>query len=296
MINPNGGNSATNTLTIKPASGVSPVFSGSSTTGLIVLNGIDYVTIDGSNSGGSSRDTTFTNNGTTTTSAVIWGQTIGTADPTTNNTIKNLNVSGNASTTTFAGIGFGSSTIGTGTLGTRNDNNRVQNNNITQLQFGVVSVGAQSAAKNTGTVVTGNTLGGNGAAALGRAGVWVAFDDGAQVTNNTVVNVFASNSADVFGIALGTNRDRRRRARRSRTSRTSRSRGNFIGTVAQDGHVLGGRHRARHAELRHEPDREQLGLRRRMPTARRATSPPASSSARRARPTRRRRSTSTRSR
>ena len=164
QINPNGGNSATNTLTIKPASGVSPVISGISTTGLIVLNGIDYVTIDGSNSGGSSRDTTLTNNGTGTASAVIWGQTLGTADPTTNNTIKNLNVSGNASTTTFAGIGFGNSTISTATLGTRNDNNRVQNNNVTQLQFGIVSVGSQSAAKNTGTVVTGNTLGGNGAA------------------------------------------------------------------------------------------------------------------------------------
>ena len=65
QINPNGGNSATNTLTIKPASGVSPVISGISTTGLVVLNGIDYVTIDGSNSGGGSRDTTLTNNGTT---------------------------------------------------------------------------------------------------------------------------------------------------------------------------------------------------------------------------------------
>ncbi len=35
QINPNGGNSATNTLTIKPAPGASPVFSGSSATALI---------------------------------------------------------------------------------------------------------------------------------------------------------------------------------------------------------------------------------------------------------------------
>ena len=205
VVNPNAGNSATNTLSIRPASGVSPVISGSSASGLIVLNGIDYVTIDGSNSGGSTRDTTISNTNTGTGSAVIWGQTVATADPTTNNTIENLNLSGNASTTTFAGVGFGSTTISTSTVGTRNDNNRVQNNNITQLQFGVVSVGSQSAAKNVGTVVTGNTLGGAATAALGRAGVWIAFDDGAQVTNNSVVNVFASNSADVFGLAIGTN-------------------------------------------------------------------------------------------
>src|SRR5205085_7868226 len=48
-INPNGGNSSTNTITIKPATGATPSFSGSSATALIVLNGIDYVTIDGSN-------------------------------------------------------------------------------------------------------------------------------------------------------------------------------------------------------------------------------------------------------
>ena len=85
-INPNAGNSATNTVTIKPAPGVSPAISGSSATALIVLNGIDYVTIDGSNSGGSSRDMTISNTNAGTSSAVIWGQTVTTADPTTNNT------------------------------------------------------------------------------------------------------------------------------------------------------------------------------------------------------------------
>ena len=143
-INPNGGNSASNTLTIKPSSGASPTFSGTSATGLIVLNGIDNVTIDGSNSGGSTRNMTLTNTNVGTTSAVVWGQTIGTADPTTNNTIKNLNVTGNATTTTLAGIGFGNSTISTSTLGTRNDNNRVQNNNISTVQFGIVSIGAKA--------------------------------------------------------------------------------------------------------------------------------------------------------
>ena len=127
------------------------------------------MTIDGSNSGGSSRDTTISNTNAGVSSAVFWGQTVTTADPTTNITVKNLNLSGNASTTTFAGVGFGSTTISTSTLGTRNDNNRVQNNNITQLQFGVVSVGSQSAAKNVGTVVTGNTLGGAATAALRQA-------------------------------------------------------------------------------------------------------------------------------
>ena len=71
VVNANGGNSATNTLTIKPATGATPAFSGNSATALLTLNGIDYVTVDGSNSGGTSHDMSFTNNGTGTTSAVI---------------------------------------------------------------------------------------------------------------------------------------------------------------------------------------------------------------------------------
>ena len=207
-ISPNGGNSSVNTLTIKPTSGPSassPSISGSATTALIILNGIDYVTIDGSNIGGSTRNMTLTNTNTSTTSAVIWGQTIGTADPTTNNTIKNLNIVGNANTTTLIGVGFGSSSISSSSLGTRNDNNRVQNNNIIQLQFGIYSQGASSTNKNLGTVITSNLLGGTGASALGRAGIFVGFEDGIQITNNTVSGVTSAVSAsDVFGIALGT--------------------------------------------------------------------------------------------
>ena len=120
QINPNGGASATNTLTIKPALTKTPVISGSAATALIILNGADFVTIDGSNTvGGTSRDTTLTNTSALATSAVIWGQTVGTGDPATNNTIKNLNISGATCITTLAGVGFGSSTISSASLGTR---------------------------------------------------------------------------------------------------------------------------------------------------------------------------------
>jgi hypothetical protein len=204
-INANTGSSATNTITIKPAVGISPMISGSSATALIIINGADYVTIDGSNTvGGASRDLTFTNTNAGTSSAVIWGQTVSTADPATNNTIKNLNLIGNASTTTLTGIGFGSSTIASTSVGTRNDNNQVQNNNIMKTQFGIYDQGAASTNKNLGLVITGNQLGGSGANALGRAGIFVGFEDGVQITNNTVNGISgAVINADAFGIALG---------------------------------------------------------------------------------------------
>ena len=93
---------------------------------------------------------TLTNTNTGTASAVIWGQTIGTADPdheqhdqepehrpaTPPRRRSSASVSAAAR-------------IGTASLGTRNDNNRVQNNNITNLQFGIVSVGPAQAQPRT---------------------------------------------------------------------------------------------------------------------------------------------------
>lgn len=205
QINANNGASATNTLTIKPAAGVSPAFSGSVTSALILLNGADYVTIDGSNmAGGSTRNLSLTNTNAGTSSAVIWGQTVGANDPASNNTLKNLLISGNTDITTLVGIGFGGSTIGLTSLGTRNNNNRIENNRITTAQFGIFTQGASSAVKNTGTVITGNVLGGVSPASLSRVGIYAAFDDGVQITNNTVAGISgAFANADAIGIALG---------------------------------------------------------------------------------------------
>ena len=58
------------TLTIKPAAGVAVNITGSSSLGLIKLNGSDHVIFDGLNTGGSSLSITNTN--TSTSSAGIW--------------------------------------------------------------------------------------------------------------------------------------------------------------------------------------------------------------------------------
>ncbi len=116
-INANAGASATNTLTIKP-NAAATTMTGSSASALIVLNGADWVTVDGSSNGTSSRDLTMTNTNTGTSSAVIWGQTTAApADSATNNTVKNLNLVGNSNTTTLIGVGFGSTTISVTSLG-----------------------------------------------------------------------------------------------------------------------------------------------------------------------------------
>jgi hypothetical protein len=65
-------------ITIRPASGVTTVLSGSNATPLIDLNGADYVTIDGSNNGSSSKDMTIRNTGTGAAIRFINGATFDT--------------------------------------------------------------------------------------------------------------------------------------------------------------------------------------------------------------------------
>src|SRR5439155_10499859 len=77
-VNAVEGGSAVNTVTIKPAPGASPAVTGVSGTALLVLNGADYVTVDGSNqTGGATRDLTLTNTSGSGAAAAVRGQPAG---------------------------------------------------------------------------------------------------------------------------------------------------------------------------------------------------------------------------
>ncbi len=201
-LNSIAGASGANTITILPGVGLSPSIVGSSASGLIVLNGTSYLTIDGSNNGTSSRNLTINNTNAGTSSAVIWGQTttVG-AIPAANNTIKNCNIVGNTNATTLFGVGFGSSTISTTSNGTSNNSNTIQNNNFTLSQYGVYSGGLSTAAKNTGTSILQNIMNGSGANAIGVGGILVRNEDGITISENTILNITGSGTR--YGISLG---------------------------------------------------------------------------------------------
>ncbi|HKP54355.1 MAG TPA: C25 family cysteine peptidase [Chloroflexia bacterium] len=202
-INAFTGASATNTLAIKPNTGVTAAITGSSASGIIILNGADFVTLDGSNAGTSSRDLTITNTNTGTSSAVIWGQTTAGLDAATNDTIKNINIVGNSTTTTLFGLGFGSATISTTSLGTGNNANTIQNNNLSKSQYGIYTQGASTANKNTGNVITQNLINTASPNNVGIIGILVGFENNIQITQNSVSGMAQAGSPDVFGISLG---------------------------------------------------------------------------------------------
>ncbi len=184
------------TVLIKP-SGAARTVSGTSATSMIPFNGTDGVTIDGSLAAGTDRSLTVTNAG----GGGGIGFTTGT-NGAQGNTVKNVNVFGGSATATIIGISFGGNTFGS--AGADNDNNRVENCDLRSSIYGIYSVGASAANKNTGLVITGNQMTQTGAARIGRIGIFIGFDDGAQITLNNINGINSAENADAIAIGVGT--------------------------------------------------------------------------------------------
>ena len=207
VINANNGSSATNTITIKPASGISPTLTGSYSTGSIIkLNGADYVTIDGSNSGSTSRNLTIINT-SITSSAVIWiGSTA--TDGATYNVIKNCNI---------AGSGYGASAAVIGILGgsgitlsnpaeVANSNNSIQNNLLTKEQNGIYLSGYATTPYDQNWNITGNTIGStNSSEYLSYRGMLLLNASNFTMSNNTITGIVSTSSStsSTMGIQIG---------------------------------------------------------------------------------------------
>ena len=212
-INANAAANSVNTLTIKPATDVNATISGVSATGLIVLNGADWVRINGSNGAGvnticppstATRNLTLTNTGTSTTSAVVWLQNVvSTGNGATNNSITNCSISGGGPLTTLCGIGSGSPTISTTSLGTNNSNNAFVNNSISNAQYGIISQGNSAFGKNTGNVYNQNQLNTAAPANLANGGIFVTFEDNVTISGNNISGMSRTSSPDVCGILVG---------------------------------------------------------------------------------------------
>ena len=110
VINPNGDSSPTNTITIRPANGQTVAINGSSATGIIRINGADYVVIEGNNGGMMAtdegdvptRDLTITNSNTG--GVCVWITSFSGSDGANNSTVQNCNLSGGPGVVAIAGV------------------------------------------------------------------------------------------------------------------------------------------------------------------------------------------------
>jgi len=183
---------ATNTITIKPNTGIVSVISGASSGSQIFKIKNNYVTIDGSNSiSGTTRDLTIQNTSATTPQVVLIGST-GTT-PITNVAVKNCNITNgvNSSSAMVISDGNASGTAGYFT------NITVQNNSFKTAYMGIYSIANILTGNGNGLLINGNDFN-TTANPIRLCKVYIQGVDGATVSNNNMGN--DSNGTDASNI------------------------------------------------------------------------------------------------
>ncbi|HZV70714.1 MAG TPA: hypothetical protein VFG10_14265 [Saprospiraceae bacterium] len=184
-----------NVLTIKPASGMTPVISGSAATSLIDIVGGDYVVIDGSNNGTSTKNLTLSNTNTS-------GSVMRFSNDATHNSVNNCILKGVSTSTSTGVVYFASTTFAGG-----NDFNVIQNNDITAgistNANGVYNSGntSTSTSKNSGLQIIGNNI-----YNFSNAGI---LDNGGSIgtlyQNNQIYEVINQPSSQISGYTCASN-------------------------------------------------------------------------------------------
>jgi hypothetical protein len=193
-INQFTGGSSTNTVTIKPNPGVTPIITGSSTSAIFKLNGADYVIIDGSNTNdGTTKDLTISDSAASGYS--VWINSLGTGSGANRNTIKNCNILMGSKS---------SGTYGIYASGDDNDSLTILNNSVKKSYVGI-SVNGTSDGNDDVLYITGNTIGSNDSSEnIGHDGIIISYVNNSSISKNTVFGIISSVSPPPVGITIST--------------------------------------------------------------------------------------------
>jgi trimeric autotransporter adhesin len=214
-FNNNPGSSATNTVTIKPYTGATPAFTasvgGTGATGMIKLNGIDYLTIDGTALGNSNtRDLTIQNtfsNGTNNFGQYGIYITSNGTDPSTNNTIKGCKVGCNIPAySQIANVSFTIYDIYFTSTGGPYDNTIIDNNWLKGAYFGVYAR-MSATAPATNLQVINNRIGSETSTEyIINSGVYLEYCNYPVISNNDISGYATGvGNWSQMGIGIGSN-------------------------------------------------------------------------------------------
>jgi len=201
LFNANPGNSATNRLVIKPNTGATPVLSGSvNGNGLILMNGIDFVTFNGSNAGLKDQSLTLENTASYGNSYEFGITNNGGTDPSKNITLKNCVIKGNnalAIVETYGIVFNGNGGINGGGY----DSCVIDNNTIKRCKYGIYVTGSSSKI-NKKIVISNNIMGApDQPNYIRRYGIAVEQSDSTLITGNDIMGPAITDTIDqMFGI------------------------------------------------------------------------------------------------
>ena len=179
-INSVSGVNSSNTITIKPSSGISPVFTNAKAQ--LKITNTSYVMIDGSNSGGTDRSLTI--NRQTEAGNGIWVSSVGTT-PVTNITIKNCKIyTGEVTASTPVMVSDGSISGNAGYF----SNIVVQNNDLRKCRQAIYINGGTVPQNASNVSVLNNLVGINALSgdSVKLYGIYVQGVNGCTIRNNYV--------------------------------------------------------------------------------------------------------------
>lgn len=215
------GGSTTNTVTIKPNTGITATLTATPSIPLnnwvLEVYGGSNVIIDGSNTnGGTTRDLTIQGYNSTTDNLIpvflkAGVGPDGTVADITNITVKNLNVRGGRTINSTVDRGIQvqsgpSSTYPYSLPGTRMDNITITNNYVGNLTWGIIVVGEHYSNLATNVSITNNQIGGS-VDSMYQYGILLNYMDGAVIDNNDIQHLAqstANGSINQNGIQIGT--------------------------------------------------------------------------------------------
>ncbi|MCX6245093.1 MAG: T9SS type A sorting domain-containing protein [Bacteroidetes bacterium] len=181
------GVSFTNTVTIKPGAGKTPVISGSSATAILIINGSKYVIIDGSNSGGSDKSLSWANTSTATNTYTIELMNPG-ALPASNILIKNCQIKASSQITKNTYGIFLDNTNGA------YDSITISNNTISSARFGIQFQGIAGAVATNGQILN-NIIGSvTDAEAIQFRGIFLRQADNTLIQGNEIMGAPLGNA------------------------------------------------------------------------------------------------------
>jgi hypothetical protein len=185
------GSSAVNTVTIKPAAGVTPQIVMSSGTSVFKIYNSSYIIIDGSNSlNGSSRDLSIISNYSGISNCILIGSTGST--PVGYVTVRNCNVKAGENSLGSSSIMVSDGTV-PGNPGYFTDIN-IQNNFIQKGRQGIYLNGGINPQNGSNVYIYDNVINSTGADATGYLGIYMQGINYAVIRGNEVGNL--SNTSD----------------------------------------------------------------------------------------------------
>lgn len=199
-IKKNGFANVSNTLTIKPAPGVTAQISGVANDNALIRVLGDFISIDGSDDGSLSRKLSIINTGTTLRPRSILFGSSGTV-PVTNCSVRNCILQAG---TTDASVVLCSDISTLGNPGYFN-NISILNNSLRNSLYGIFAIAVNAGTNGSGTVIGQNDINNAGALAIQYVGIYAEGINGLDIADNRIGNFRGTDDATDNGIWIGTN-------------------------------------------------------------------------------------------